>query len=113
MRVCITNLTWRYADAGDETAPNLVNMDGSVLDEAPDGGDTDMMGDADDDYDEVEALAEEHQLRAERRQQEAADDVDFPDEIETPHDVPARVCTPLIATFSFAAVWLCCSIGRK
>lgn len=82
-------------DGNDSMAPSLVKVDGSVLKEATEGVDTDMadVSEVDEDFDEVQALAEEQRLRAERRQQAVADDADFPDEIETPHDVPARVCS--------------------
>lgn len=73
--------------------PSLVKTDGSALDEGTELLDTDMAEEGEDEeFDAVQAFAEEQQLRAERRQQAVDDDANFPDEIETPHDVPARVC---------------------
>jgi hypothetical protein len=92
---------WRCADA--DMAPELVQLNEGALEEDEEGPDAQMAEEADEEFDEVEALAEELQLRAERRQQAAEDDVDFPDEIETPHDVPARVCCGL-ATLPHASL---------
>lgn len=80
--------------ADGDVAPCLVRVDGSALDGGGTDhrGDTDMTDEADEEeFDEAHALAEEQQLRAERRRQAVEDDVNFPDEIETPHDALARV----------------------
>lgn len=86
----------QYANAGDGDVPSLVRVDGNVLEAGLDAADTDMGDEGDEEFDEVHALAEEQQLRAERRQRAVEDDVNFPDEIETPHDVPARVRATLL-----------------
>jgi hypothetical protein len=79
------------ADGGDDGMPDLVRLDGSALDDGTEGTDMNMAEEGDEEFDEVQELAEEQRLRAERRLQAAADDVNFPDEVETPHTVPARV----------------------
>jgi len=60
------------------------------------GGETeygsDGGSDVDMDAEEELDLEELRRMRAERQRREVEDDLNFPDEMDTPHDVPARVC---------------------
>ena len=69
-----------------------------------DDGDDDMATEADEG--EAASAEEVRELRRRRRRQEAEDDLAYPDEVDTPHDTPARVRPPCVpALLSAAIMW--------
>lgn len=96
-RGCEAGMGAAGAAGGDKEPPELVAMDDAATEA---GGDMEL----DDEGITGLDLQEVQRLRAERRQHAAADDLNYPDEIETPHDVPAQVRRTMLPACSVLSV---------
>lgn len=107
------------ADSDDGAAAPAAGVGTAAADVAGGEGAMEFGSDGGSDMDLEEEpldLAELRRIRQERQKQAVADDVQFPDEMDTPHEMPARVrpCNPppvpLLADRSAGGCW--CDLPR-